>query len=115
MATRRAPRFPAPSSGRSRADVSPCGSATTFLPTTRRPGTTASLHVHGLEVVPHLFEPVGTSEPTTQMIAIHPGEEKLYAFTLPDDHPTGLYWYHPHHHGSTAVQVQNGMAGAISC
>lgn len=65
--------------------------------------------------MPHLFEPVGTSEPTTQMIAIHPGEEKLYAFTLPDDHPTGLYWYHPHHHGSTAVQVQNGMAGAISC
>jgi FtsP/CotA-like multicopper oxidase with cupredoxin domain len=74
---------------------------------------TTNLHVHGLEVVPHLFEPVGTSEPTAHMIAIKPGEEKHYEFTLPENHPSGLYWYHPHHHGSTAVQVQNGMAGLI--
>ncbi len=74
---------------------------------------TTNLHVHGLEVIPHLFEPVGTSDPASHMIAIGPGEEKLYTFKLPEDHATGLYWYHPHHHGSTAVQVQNGMAGAI--
>jgi len=74
---------------------------------------TTNLHVHGLEVVPHLFEPVGTSDPKAMMIAIEPGKEKLYTFQLPDDHPTGLYWYHPHHHGSTAIQVLNGMAGII--
>ncbi|MFL5345066.1 MAG: multicopper oxidase family protein [Hyalangium sp.] len=74
---------------------------------------TTNLHVHGLEVVPHLFEPVGTEDPSARMIAIEPGSQKDYTFELPDDHPTGLYWYHPHHHGSTAVQVGNGMAGLI--
>lgn len=74
---------------------------------------TTNLHVHGLEVVPHLFEPVGTSDSAAHMIAIEPGKTKDYTFELPDDHPTGLYWYHPHHHGSTAVQVANGMAGVI--
>ncbi|MBN1207591.1 MAG: multicopper oxidase domain-containing protein [Myxococcaceae bacterium] len=74
---------------------------------------TTNLHVHGLEVIPHLFEPVGTSDPAAHMIAIKPGEKYEYTFELPEDHPTGLYWYHPHHHGSTAVQVANGMAGVI--
>ena len=74
---------------------------------------TTNLHVHGLEVIPHLFEPVGTSEPSAHMIAIEPGAQKDYTFELPDNHPTGLYWYHPHHHGSTSVQVANGMAGVI--
>lgn len=74
---------------------------------------TTNLHVHGLEVVPHLFEPVGTTDPTAVMIAIEPSAQMDYTFELPDDHPTGLYWYHPHHHGSTSVQVANGMAGLI--
>ncbi len=74
---------------------------------------TTNLHVHGLSVIPHLFEPLGTSDPMAPMIAIEPGEEKTYEFLIPDDHPSGLYWYHPHHHGSTAVQVVNGMAGMI--
>lgn len=72
-----------------------------------------NLHVHGIETVPHLFEPVGTSEPTSPMIAIEPGGDYHYVFPIPSDHAPGLYWYHPHHHGSTAVQVQNGMAGPI--
>jgi FtsP/CotA-like multicopper oxidase with cupredoxin domain len=74
---------------------------------------TTNLHVHGLEVVPHLFEPVGTKDPAARMIAIGPGTSKTYVFELPENHPTGLYWYHPHHHGSTSVQVLNGMAGLI--
>jgi suppressor of ftsI len=32
---------------------------------------------------------------------------------IPADQPSGFYGYHPHHHGSTAVQVVSGMAGAI--
>lgn len=28
-------------------------------------------------------------------------------------HPAGTYWYHPHKHGSTAIQVVNGMSGAL--
>jgi suppressor of ftsI len=74
---------------------------------------TTNLHVHGLNVIPHLFEPIGTSDLEAPMIAIRPGEDKDYAFQIPEDHPPGLYWYHPHHHGSTVVQAVTGMAGPI--
>ena len=29
------------------------------------------------------------------------------------DHPAGTFWYHTHRHGSTALQVSSGMAGAL--
>ncbi len=74
---------------------------------------TTNLHLHGLDIMPHLFEPVGTSNPLAPMIAIRPGEHKDYEFLIPKDQPPGLYWYHPHHHGSTAVQAASGMAGGI--
>ena len=74
---------------------------------------TTNLHLHGMDVVPHLFEPVGTSDPLARMIAIGPGESKEYVFDIPADQPEGLYWYHPHHHGSTAVQAVSGLAGGI--
>jgi len=32
---------------------------------------------------------------------------------VPIDHPAGTFWYHPHTHGSTAMQVGSGMAGAL--
>ncbi|HEY5258152.1 MAG TPA: multicopper oxidase family protein [Candidatus Baltobacteraceae bacterium] len=74
---------------------------------------TTNLHVHGLQVVPHLFEPVGTSDPSAMMVAVEPGGQFTYNFTVPIDQPSGLYWYHPHHHGSTDVQVSGGMAGLL--
>lgn len=74
---------------------------------------TTNLHVHGMDVIPHLFKPLGTTDPLAPMIGIGPGEQLDYTFQIPDDHPPGLYWYHPHHHGSTAVQVVTGMAGPI--
>jgi FtsP/CotA-like multicopper oxidase with cupredoxin domain len=72
-----------------------------------------NLHLHGLDVIPHLFEPVGTSDPKAPMIEIMPGGSKEYVFEIPADQPPGLNWYHPHHHGSTAVQAVTGMAGGI--
>jgi suppressor of ftsI len=72
-----------------------------------------NLHLHGMDVVPHLFEPVGTTNPLASMIAIGPGQRKDYVFELPADHAPGFYWYHPHLHGSTAVQAVSGMAGGI--
>lgn len=74
---------------------------------------TTNLHLHGLEIVPHLFDPVGTSDPLAEMIAIGPGEHLDYRLRIPDDQPDGLFWYHPHHHGSTAVQAVSGMAGGL--
>lgn len=74
---------------------------------------TTNLHVHGVQTVPHLFNPVGTSDPNAMMIDIEPGTSFTYAFPIPADHPSGLFWFHPHHHGSTDVQVSGGMAGLI--
>jgi len=74
---------------------------------------TTNLHVHGVQVVPHLFDPVGTTSTSATMIAIQPGSSFAYSFAVPSDQPPGLYWYHPHHHGSTDVQVSGGMAGLI--
>ncbi|MCU0617192.1 MAG: multicopper oxidase domain-containing protein [Gemmatimonadaceae bacterium] len=42
-------------------------------------------------------------------LAIAPGGEYAYDFTL--DEPAGTYWYHPHPHMRTAAQVHLGMAG----
>lgn len=74
---------------------------------------TTNLHVHGIQTIPHLFNPVGTRDPKALMIAIEPGTSFRYDFPIPNDHPSGLYWYHPHHHGATDVQVGGGMAGLL--
>ena len=74
---------------------------------------TTNLHVHGLDVAPHLFQPLGSSDPKAPMIHIMPGQSFDYVFELPEDHPPGLFWYHPHSHGSTAVQAVSGMAGPL--
>ncbi len=36
-----------------------------------------------------------------------------YRWTVPADHPMGIYWYHPHPHGKTEEQVLDGMAGLL--
>jgi FtsP/CotA-like multicopper oxidase with cupredoxin domain len=65
-----------------------------------------NLHTHGLHVSPQ-----GNSD--NPLVVIRPGETFDYEFQLPDSHPPGVYWYHPHHHGLTADQVFGGLYGAI--
>ena len=36
-----------------------------------------------------------------------------YRWTVPADHATGLFWYHPHPHGITEQQVLSGMSGLM--
>ncbi|WP_395841305.1 multicopper oxidase family protein [Archangium violaceum] len=67
---------------------------------------TTNLHVHGLHV-----SPVGNSD--NVMIGLVPGQQFHYEIKIPKDHPAGTYWYHSHIHGSTAIQVSSGMAGAL--
>jgi FtsP/CotA-like multicopper oxidase with cupredoxin domain len=74
---------------------------------------TTNLHVHGIQTKTHLFSPVGTSNPSAMMIGIEPGQSFTYGLPVPADHPSGLFWYHPHFHGATDVQVSGGMAGLI--
>ena len=65
-----------------------------------------NLHTHGLHVSPQ-----GNSD--NPLVMIRPGETFDYEIQLPDSHPPGVYWYHPHHHGLTADQVFGGLYGAI--
>jgi L-ascorbate oxidase len=37
-----------------------------------------------------------------------------YKITIPQNHPSGLFWFHPHLHGIALNQVSEGMAGVIT-
>lgn len=67
---------------------------------------TTNLHSHGLWV-----SPTGNSD--NVLLAIRPQSDFQYEYNIPADHPAGTFWYHPHEHGSTALQVSSGMAGAL--
>jgi FtsP/CotA-like multicopper oxidase with cupredoxin domain len=79
-------------------------------PCTRGAMTAVStnLHFHGLTVPPvcHQDDVLKTS--------ISPGDRPFeYRFRIPANEPPGLYWYHPHIHGFTKVQVLGGASGAL--
>ncbi|WP_372594591.1 multicopper oxidase family protein [Actinotalea sp.] len=65
-----------------------------------------NLHTHGLVVSAE-----GSSD--NPFVRIDPGDAFEYTIDLPEDHPTGVFWYHPHHHGTVADQVFGGLYGAI--
>ncbi|CAB9517969.1 Multicopper oxidase mco [Seminavis robusta] len=72
-----------------------------------------NLHLHGLDVEVHMFDPVNTHNPDAPHISIEPGQCYCYRFNVPHHHPGGMYWYHPHLHGSTALQMWGGMLGVF--
>ncbi len=65
-----------------------------------------NLHYHGLHIPPS-----GTAD--NVFLRVAPGQRQSYNFTLPDNHPAGLFYYHPHHHGTVADQVFGGLGGAL--
>ena len=65
-----------------------------------------NLHLHGLHVSPQ-------ANSDNVFVAVRPGEGFDYSYRLPSDHPPGVYWYHPHHHGMVAGQIFAGLFGAI--
>lgn len=65
-----------------------------------------NLHTHGLWV-----NPAGNGD--NVLLSINPGVKFQYEYNVPSDHPSGTFWYHTHRHGSTALQVSSGMAGAL--
>lgn len=76
-----------------------------------------NLHTHGLHVNPGLVsrnpDVYGDYVMDDPNLGIQPGKTRQHEFAIRPDHPPGAYWYHPHLHGSTAMQVGSGMAGAI--
>jgi suppressor of ftsI len=68
--------------------------------------TPTNLHTHGLHV-----SPIGNGD--NVFLEIDPGQSFEFHIPLPPDHPEGLYWYHPHHHGVLDQQLFSGLAGLI--
>lgn len=65
---------------------------------------TTNLHVHGLHISPYqddIFRRLPPSFVTE------------YQYDVEKDHTPGTFWYHPHVHGSTALQVASGMSSAL--
>jgi len=86
---------------------------------------TTNLHLHGTHISPQ-------SPQDYVLLELHPGGDKgktLHAMTarsnlqvgtfqyrtdpFPYTQAEGTHWYHPHKHGSVALQVANGMPGAL--
>jgi FtsP/CotA-like multicopper oxidase with cupredoxin domain len=100
-AHKREPLHSKPGHGKPGGASDPCNSGTMTL-------TSANLHFHGLSVpaVCHQDDVLHTS--------IQPTDPPFeYRFRIPDDQPSGLYWYHPHIHGFSGPQVVGGASGAL--
>ncbi|MEO1271397.1 MAG: multicopper oxidase family protein, partial [Myxococcota bacterium] len=78
-----------------------------------------NLHTHGFHVQPEYA--TGTEFLADNVLVHHAaGVTAEYRFDIDEDqgirgrpHEPGTFWYHPHVHGSTSIQVANGMTGAI--
>jgi FtsP/CotA-like multicopper oxidase with cupredoxin domain len=69
-----------------------------------------NIHYHGMHVTP---DSTSTVVGDDVLLAIAPGDNLQYSFRIPENQSPGTHWYHPHKHGSVALQVTNGMAGAF--
>jgi len=65
-----------------------------------------NLHFHGFHVSP-------ANNSDNIFLDVAPGKTQHYSVLIPKDHPLGTDWYHPHFHGLTYTQVNNGLAGLI--
>lgn len=67
---------------------------------------TTNLHTHGLHISPEDYH-------DNVYLEVEGQSQANYVLPIEDGHPSGTFWYHAHKHGSTAVQVSSGMAGAL--
>ncbi len=87
-----------------------------------------NLHFHGGHVQPNFATPDparpcvgdgcasdGRYYGDNVLVTVNQGRSAQYRWDLDEDgpHHEGTDWYHPHTHGSTAIQVVNGVAGAL--
>jgi FtsP/CotA-like multicopper oxidase with cupredoxin domain len=68
--------------------------------------TYTNLHFHGFHVTP-------ADSGDNVLLQIAPGDSFQYSFVIPQNQSPGTHWYHPHKHGSVALQVSNAMSGAF--
>ena len=63
-----------------------------------------NIHYHGLNIS-------HSGNADNVFLSVDPGETFVYEFAIPEDHPAGTFWYHPHRHGFVADQVFAGLSG----
>jgi len=73
-----------------------------------------NLHTHGLHVSPVLTTD-GLYMSDNVLLEMDPATTTEFRFDIDErvTHNPGTFWYHPHVHGATAIQVGGGMAGAL--
>jgi FtsP/CotA-like multicopper oxidase with cupredoxin domain len=61
-------------------------------------------HAHGLHVYPGIISPglYGDYVMDPSDGGVEPGQTRQYQYQIREDHPTGMFWYHPHVHGQGA-------------
>ena len=70
--------------------------------------SSTNLHFHGLTI------PAVCHQDDVLKTSVSPHDAPFeYRFRIPADEPPGLYWYHPHIHGFSKVQVLGGASGAL--
>lgn len=74
-----------------------------------------NLHFHGLHVDPTEHRPGVFGDYVVDLPSkgVKPGEVRQHEIAIPSHHSAGIFWYHPHLHGSSNGQVGSGMYGAI--
>lgn len=74
-----------------------------------------NMHTHGLHVYPGIINPSLYGDYVVDGLGqgVAPGESRQYQYQIPANHPAGPFWYHPHLHGATAMQVASFMSGAL--
>lgn len=74
-----------------------------------------NMHTHGLHVYPGMINSSLYGDYVVDGLGqgVAPGESRQYQYQIPSNHPDGPFWYHPHLHGATAMQVASFMSGAL--
>ena len=80
-----------------------CGEPTQFV----MDPSSMNVHFHGF-----LASPVCQGDNVVHTV-IAAGDTFQYTLKIPANEPPGLYWYHPHVHGSAEQAVQGGASGAL--
>ena len=73
----------------------------------RKSPAPTNVHYHGLGVSPK-------RNGDNVFIEVDPGDPPFnYHIPIPDDHPQGLYWYHPHFHPGVNAAIAGGLSGGL--
>jgi len=83
-----------------------------------------NLHFHGMAIAPvqpadDIYMLIPALDMNHGNHTAHPGIDLKntnsfeYQLRVPDNHPMGVFWYHPHPHGFTEGQVLGGLSGML--